>query len=87
MFAVGFDDFKRRVERNNPELEVRKLCTAFTNTPDFAAYWSVHESGVNPALHIHMEEQPPNLATYFILLGEGKPITMSALVKEVKNAE
>ena len=83
MFAVGFDDFKRRVERNNPELEVRKLCTAFTNTPDFAAYWAVHESGVNPALHINTENDPSNLATFFIVLNGGKPVQM----KEVANAE
>lgn len=67
MFTITFDSFKRRVEKTNPAMEVKKLCTAFTGTEDFNAYWSVFESGVNPKLHIHMEESPADLATFYIL--------------------
>lgn len=67
MFAITFDDFKRRAERKNPDMEIKKLCTAYTNTPDFEAYWSVLDSGVNDKLHLHMEADPPNLGTFFIV--------------------
>lgn len=67
MFAVTFDDFKRRAERKNPNMCVKKLCTAYTLTPDFEAYWRVFDSGANDKLHLHMEEDPPNLGTFYIV--------------------
>lgn len=67
MFAVTFDDFKRRVERKNPNMEIKALCTAYMDTPDWNAYWNVLESGANDKLHIHMEVDPPNLGTFFIV--------------------
>ena len=67
MFAVTFDTFKRRAERENPNIEIKALCTSYTSSPDFQAYWSVFESGVNEKLHLNMEVDPPNLGTFFIV--------------------
>ena len=79
MFAVTFDDFKRRAERKNPNMEIKALCTAYTGSPDFEAYWNVLDSGANPKLHLNMEVDPPNLGTFFI-------VTEKKVEKELENA-
>lgn len=67
MFAGTFDSFKRRAEKKNPDMEIKKLCTTYTTSEDFQAYWNVLESGVNDKLHICIEEEAPSVATFFIV--------------------
>lgn len=67
MFAPTFDSFKRRAEQSNPNMEVKKLCTAYTNSEDFAAYYAVYDSGVNPKLHVTFEDDAPSVATFYIV--------------------
>lgn len=70
MFAPTFDTFKRRAEASNPDLLIKKLWTAYTNSEDFAAYWAVYESGINPKLHITIEEDAPSVATFYIVTAQ-----------------
>lgn len=67
MFAPTFDSFKRRAEKTNPDMEIKKLCTAYTNSEDFAAYYAVYDAGTNDKLHITFEEDSPSIATFYIV--------------------
>ena len=67
MFAPTFDSFKRRAERANPDMEIKKLCTAFTNSEDFSAYYAVFDSGINDKLHVTFEEDSPTVATFYLV--------------------
>ena len=75
MFAPTFDSFKRRAEQANPDMEIKKLCTAYTNTEDFAAYYAVYESGVNDKLHLTIEEDAPSVATFYIVTKKKEEVT------------
>ena len=67
MFAPTFDSFKRRAEQKNPDMEIKKLCTAYTSSEDFAAYYAVFDSGANDKLHVTFEEDAPSVATFYIV--------------------
>lgn len=72
MFAPTFDKFKRSAESINPDMLVKKLCTAYTSSEDFAAYYAVYESGVNDKLHITFEVDAPGIATFYIVTKKQK---------------
>lgn len=76
MFAATFDTFKRRVESKNPNLEVKKLCTVYTNSEDYAAYIAVFlDDEANDKLHVTYEELMPTVATFYIIREKEKVAT------------
>lgn len=67
MFAATFDSFKRRAEKANPTMEIKKLLTVYTNSEDYAAYIAVYLSGANPKLNVTHEEAMPSVATFYLV--------------------
>lgn len=80
MFAPTFDSFKRRAEKTNPDMEIKKLCTAYTNSEDFAAYYAVYDAGTNEKLHVTFEEDSPSIATFYIVTSKPTPQKQEATV-------
>lgn len=72
MFAATFDDFKRRCEKKNPDMLIKKLVTAYTHSDDFKAYYAVFESGVNDKLHVTFEKDAPTVATFYLVTAKPK---------------
>lgn len=75
IFAVTFDDFKRRAESKNPDMEIKALCTAYTGSEEFESYWNLYNSeGAGDNLHLSMEVEPPNLGTFFLVKTKQKEV-------------
>jgi hypothetical protein len=56
MFAVKFDDFKRKVAKLDPPVELHKLTTCFVNTPEWNSYYSLWNAETNTEIHLEIED-------------------------------
>lgn len=64
MFAVKFDDYKRRLAKNN--IKVTKLITAMQNTDDYNTYMGLFLMPENKAIDIIVEDDNSTY-TFFTL--------------------
>lgn len=71
MFAVSFDDLKRKMIPKG--IYLKKLCTAFPGTPDYEAYMALHNAPENDTVFVQLEDDLKT-ATFFTIHHDPKMI-------------
>jgi len=66
MYAMRFDDLRRKMLTKSPPVELRKLTTAIQNTPDYDTYMGLFLMPENEAIHVTVEADDKTYTFYTI---------------------
>lgn len=81
MYAVRFDDLKRKMLKQDKPVLLNKLVTAQTGSTDFDVYMGLFLSADNEAIHVEVEEDNKTY-TFFTIITDEHLIELAKKRKE-----
>jgi hypothetical protein len=81
MFAVRFDDLKRKMLKQDKPVLLNKLTTAMSGSPEFEVYMGLFLMPENTAIHVEVEEDNKTY-TFFTIITDEHLIELAKKRKE-----